>query len=107
MGLLDLLGLLEGVLRFLALLEGGLKHGVPHTRRLERSADLPMLSFNTGCAMACQWPLLYFRGIALIPGKEMHSDHLQLDTIGQPCPTSIVWLMHPNHAGWNKQRKAV
>ena len=32
-GLLGLLGLLEGVLCFLALLEGGLKHVVSHARR--------------------------------------------------------------------------
>ena len=38
-GLLGLLGLLEGVLCFLALLEGGLKHVVSHARRSERSAD--------------------------------------------------------------------
>ena len=38
-GLLGLLGLLDGVLCFLALLEGGLNHGVSHARRSERSAD--------------------------------------------------------------------
>ena len=39
-GLLGLLGLLEAVLCFLALLEGGLKHGVPHARRQDGSADI-------------------------------------------------------------------
>ena len=39
LGLLGLQGLLEGVFGFLALLEGGLNHGVPHARRSERSAD--------------------------------------------------------------------
>ena len=38
-GLLWLLGLLEGLIGFLASLDGGLKDGVPHARRSERSAD--------------------------------------------------------------------
>ena len=37
--LLGLLGLLEGVLSFSALLEGGLDHGVPYVRRSERLTD--------------------------------------------------------------------
>ena len=37
--LLGLIGLLEGVFGFLALLEGGVNHGVYHARRSGRSAD--------------------------------------------------------------------
>ncbi len=44
--MLGLLGLLEGVLCFLALLEGGLNHGVPHARRSERSADYTVFFAN-------------------------------------------------------------
>ena len=38
LGLLSLLGLLEGVFGFVVLLEGGLNLGVSHARRSERSA---------------------------------------------------------------------
>ena len=39
LGLLGLLGLLEVVSGFLALLEGGLNHGVPHAQRSEWSVE--------------------------------------------------------------------